>query len=154
MSNRTARRGDLPPREIAQRITDGFGAQLRRLRRARGMTQSELSNAASLTIDHIGKIERGDVCPKVMTLGQLAAGLRVPVGHLFGPLGEEPLAAEPDSLAALVDYLRQRQPEDAAFALSILRSVFDHHGHEDGASPGTKGAGGAATGRSRRHGQP
>jgi transcriptional regulator with XRE-family HTH domain len=89
------------------------------------MTQLALGNAAYLTVDHIGKIERGGTCPKVMTLGQIAAGLHVPVAHLFGPHGGVPITDLPDPLGELVGYLRQRTPEDSALALSILRQIFD-----------------------------
>ena len=47
------------PMAIARRITEGFGPQVKRLRQARAMTQTDLGNAAYLTVDHIGKIERG-----------------------------------------------------------------------------------------------
>lgn len=124
MNNENPRRRPCPM-EIAKRLTDGFGPQVRRLRQSRGMTQLALGNAAYLTVDHIGKIERGSTCPKVMTLGQIAAGLRVPVAHLFGPHGEVPIADVPDPLGELVSYLRQRAPEDSTLALSILRQVFD-----------------------------
>ena len=123
--NREAPRRRPSPVEIAKRLTEGFGPQVRRLRRSRGMTQLALGNAAYLTVDHIGKIERGGTCPTVMTLGQIAAGLRVPVAHLFGPHGEVLNTDVPDPLGELVGFLRQRAPEDSALALSILRQVFD-----------------------------
>ena len=113
------------PVEIAKRLTEGFGPHVRRLRRSRGMTQLALGNAAYLAVDHIGKIERGKTSPKIMTLGQIAAGLHLPVADLFGPHGEVPITDVPDPLVELVGYLRQRAPEDSALALAILRQVFD-----------------------------
>ena len=136
-------RSNPSPMAMAQHITEGFGAQVRRLRQARGMTQRELGNAAYLTVDHIGKIERGSTSPKIETLGRLAAGLQVPIGHLFSPHGDAPKAELPDPLVELVDYLRQHTPEDAAFALTILRKVFDYHAQK-----------GVGRERSQSHGQP
>jgi hypothetical protein len=46
------------PTPFALRVTEGFGPRMKRLRRARGMTQTDLGNAALLTVDQIGKIER------------------------------------------------------------------------------------------------
>ncbi len=116
------------PMEVAKRLSQDLGPQVRRLREARGMTQLDLGNAAYLTADHVGKIERAIVCPNIGTVGQIAAGLRVPVAHLLDPHGEAQLAEAPDPLVELVRYLRQRRPEDSAFALIILRQVFDHYG--------------------------
>ena len=111
------------PMAIARRITEGFGAQVKRLRQARAMTQTDLGNAAYLTVDHIGKIERG-TRPKLLTIAQIAAGLRVPVGHLF-PQAQAPMAPIDEPVVKLLGYLRQRKPEDAVLALSILRLVFE-----------------------------
>ena len=124
MNNEDPRRRPSPV-ETARHLTESFGPRVRRLRQARGMTQRELGNAAYLTVDHIGKIERGSTCPKVKTLGLLSAGLGVPVTHLFIPHGDVPASEHPDPLVELVGYLRQRAPEDSALALAILRQVFD-----------------------------
>ena len=85
-------------------ITEGFGPQMKRLRQARGMTLIDLGNAAYLTVDHIGKIERGS-CPKLRTIGQIAAGLQVPAGQLF-PQAQAPMAQVADSLLELLRYMR------------------------------------------------
>lgn len=116
------------PMEVAKRLSECLGPRVRRLRRARGMTQLDLGNAAYLTADHVGKVERASVCPNIVTVGQIAAGLRVPVAHVLDPHGEAQLAEAPDALVELVRYLRQRSPADSAFALTILRQFFGHYG--------------------------
>lgn len=116
------------PVQIAKQLVEGFGPQVRHLRRSRGMTQLDLSNASWLLVDHIGKLERGTSCPNLRTVGMMAAGLRVPLAHLVDPHGGTQHAEVPDPLGELVRYMRQRKPEDSALALSLLRQVFDRCG--------------------------
>ena len=113
------------PVEFAAQLVAGLGPQIRRLRQTREMTQLELGNASLLMVDHIGKLERGEICPKLRTVARIAAGLGVPVAHLVDAEGVAHLAAAPDPLVELVAYLRQRSPEDAALALTLVRQVFD-----------------------------
>ena len=52
-------------------------ANLRRLRRERGLTQEELAHLADLDRSYLGAIERGEYKVTVVTLGKLATGLCV-----------------------------------------------------------------------------
>ena len=116
------------PIEIATQLVEGLGPQMRRLRKTRQMTQLDLGKAAHLGVDHVGKLERGGTCPKLQSVGQIAAGLNVPIAHLLDPLGEAQRAEASGPLVELVDYMRHRQPEDSVLALSILRQIFDRCG--------------------------
>lgn len=53
------------------------GANVRRLRTARGLTQEELAGEAGIAMRHLGRIERGEGNPTVEVLGKLAALLGV-----------------------------------------------------------------------------
>jgi transcriptional regulator with XRE-family HTH domain len=60
-----------------------FAANLRRLRRERGLSQEQLSEAADLHMTHVSKIERARCEPGVRTVSKLASALRVSPGTLF-----------------------------------------------------------------------
>jgi transcriptional regulator with XRE-family HTH domain len=60
-----------------------LGAQLRRLRLDRQMTQEALAELASLNYKYIGRVELGKADPGADVLVRLARALRVPVGALF-----------------------------------------------------------------------
>ncbi len=60
-----------------------LGAQLRRLRLDRQMTQETLAELASLNYKYIGRIELSKVNPGADALVRLARALAVPVGELF-----------------------------------------------------------------------
>ena len=53
------------------------GANVRRLRKERGLTQETLADEADLTPRHLGRIERGEGNPTVAMLGRLAQVLGV-----------------------------------------------------------------------------
>lgn len=54
-----------------------LGDRLRQLRKERGMSQERLAEAANLTEDYIGFIERGENVPTLTVILKLAKGLDV-----------------------------------------------------------------------------
>jgi transcriptional regulator with XRE-family HTH domain len=62
---------------------DVFGANLRRLRHQRGLSQERLAHAANLNTTHVAKIERGEREPGVRTVSKLATALEVSAAELF-----------------------------------------------------------------------
>lgn len=53
------------------------GANVRRLRKERGLSQESLAGDAGLAMRHLGRIERGEGNPTVAILARLAAVLGV-----------------------------------------------------------------------------
>jgi len=82
-------------RELGE-VRKSFGANLRRLRRARGLdlSQEDLAALADLHRTEIGKLEQGVVEPRLTTLLILAEALQAPVGELLeglsAPAGRRP----------------------------------------------------------------
>jgi len=66
-------------------------ANLRRLRKEKGLTQEELADLAEIDRSYLGAIERAEYKVTVVTLGRLARALRdlpaalleLPAGHPF-----------------------------------------------------------------------
>lgn len=53
------------------------GANIKRLRKERGLSQEALAGEAGLAMRHLGRIERGEGNPTVAVLGKLAEVLGV-----------------------------------------------------------------------------
>lgn len=53
------------------------GANVRRLRKERGLSQEALAGEAGLAMRHLGRIERGEGNPTVKVLATMAAVLEV-----------------------------------------------------------------------------
>jgi transcriptional regulator with XRE-family HTH domain len=70
------------------RFREGFGANVRRLRRAGdGFSQEALAERAGLHRTEIGKIEQGNVEPRLSTLVILADALGVTLDEMVAGLG-------------------------------------------------------------------
>ena len=61
-----------------------LGAKLRRLRKAKGLSQEELARRSGLLRVYVARIERGEVVsPRIETRRKLAKGLAVPITELL-----------------------------------------------------------------------
>jgi transcriptional regulator with XRE-family HTH domain len=61
-----------------------FGANLRQQRRVRGWTQAQLAERSGLSIDMIGRLERGSASASFDTIEVLAQALEISAAILFG----------------------------------------------------------------------
>jgi transcriptional regulator with XRE-family HTH domain len=71
--------------------TDGrlFRERLAELRKARGFTQVELSEAIGKGSTYIGRVETGEIdTPPLDTIAEIAQRLDVPIGELFSFQGK------------------------------------------------------------------
>ena len=59
------------------------GANIRRLRQARGWSQEELAAEASMAMRHVGRIERADVSATLDALEKIAQALDARPSDLF-----------------------------------------------------------------------
>lgn len=60
-----------------------FGDVLRRLRNERGLSQERLAEAANLTADYIGFVERGENVPTLTVMLKLAKALNIDAAELL-----------------------------------------------------------------------
>jgi DNA-binding XRE family transcriptional regulator len=70
----------LPPRAT---IARAFGAALRELRNARGLTQEDLATAAGLDRTYPSLLERGVRTPTLLVVERLARALDLPASQLI-----------------------------------------------------------------------
>lgn len=68
---------------------DLVGANLRRLRVARHISQERLAFDAGVDRSYVGGMERGEENPSVDVLDKLAGTLAVPIAELFAPLRKD-----------------------------------------------------------------
>ena len=100
-----------------------LGAQLRRLRLERKLSQERLAELASLNYKYIGRIELAKADPGADVLVRLARALAVPVGELFetitpsdavayrfSPADVEGVTAALATLTSVIDRVLTRQP--------------------------------------------
>jgi transcriptional regulator with XRE-family HTH domain len=68
---------------MAEPTPKPFGAYVRRLREARGLTQEKLAERCDLATDTIRRLEHGTFSPSLRTLRKLAKGFEQSVAQLF-----------------------------------------------------------------------
>ena len=71
-----------------------FGANMRQYRKVRGLTQAQLAEAAELSVEMIGKIERGSAAPSFETIQTVMGVLDVSAAVLFGAQDNADLTGE------------------------------------------------------------
>ena len=60
-----------------------FGANVRRLRQRRGLTQEQLAFEAEIDLTYVGGIERGKRNPSLLVMARIADALTVPLPKLL-----------------------------------------------------------------------
>lgn len=65
------------------RLRERFGIRIRELRSRLGLTQEQLAERASISVDFLSLIERGRNSPSFENLDTLAEALHVSVAQLF-----------------------------------------------------------------------
>jgi len=100
------------------RFQQDFGNNFKRIRKAKGMTQEQVAEGASLSTSYISDVERGLANPTLGTAEKLAAALCVDVLELFN-FGHHP--AQPEAmrqrLAAVVNDLDDKALKDIHTAI-------------------------------------
>lgn len=98
---------------------DAIGSRIRKTRRGKGLTLSQLAEQTGLSIGSISQVERGLVSPTIRTVYAIANALGVAPAAIIDPAGVEDSASESPYVAR-----RARQPQvlDANGVLKILAS--------------------------------
>lgn len=105
-------------RSVRNLVPLRFGREVRRRRKALGITLEQLAERSGLTPNYIGTVENGRRDPSLSTISALARGLGVPTGELIGGVGE--MSSEALEAARLFD---SAAPEVQVALLQLLRSV-------------------------------
>src|ERR1700741_3576619 len=71
-------------RRAALELRELFGTSLRQCRRARRLTQAQLAEATDLSLEMIGRLERGLTAPSFDTITAIGKALQVTPAVLFG----------------------------------------------------------------------
>ena len=72
-----------PPPAAATDVTDSVGAELRRLRLAKGLSLQQVAGRAGLSVGFVSQAERGLSALSVKALQDLGAALGKPIGWFF-----------------------------------------------------------------------
>ena len=101
---------------------DGFAQRLRKLRKSKNLSQTELGQLAGLHYTHIGRFERGASRPSGDTLMRLADALGVTSDYLLDGATHEAAKARLEDRELLKQFqeVEQRPDEDKNVVKKLL----------------------------------
>lgn len=109
-----------PPRTPSP-FTRAFGAFVKRLRKARGMTQEVLAERAGLAADTIRRLEYGEFSPSLDTLAKLTDGLGIDLATLFNAFA----LGEPGTDRELLAMAGQLAPAEIRVAIRLFAQLAE-----------------------------
>lgn len=104
-------------------LSEIFGTSLRQCRKARGLTQAQLADATGLSLEMIGRLERGKAAPSFDTVAALARALQVPAPVLFGAEPTEIKGKRRDLLDRINKLLAACSDDELRRAERVLRAL-------------------------------
>ena len=109
-------------------IKQEFGQQVRKLRKAAGLSQEQLAEKTNLSVNFIGRVERGESWISPEVLEGLQQALDVKAASLFVVSEESPeydRAASEHELAAIRKLLKGQSAADLRRVREILERFFE-----------------------------
>ena len=89
-------------------VTELFGARIRELRKAQGLTQDQLADFLGVEQKYISLIEHGKSYPSLDRLMRIAEVLQVPLPNLFDFTHHAPEALTPEMMLKNMDGVGER----------------------------------------------
>ncbi|MDP4099126.1 helix-turn-helix domain-containing protein [Paenibacillus sp. P96] len=107
-------------------ILNLVGAQIRSLRKERGLSQEALGEKGGFHFTYIGQIERGEKNVALLNLAKIADALDVNVSQLFAYVHEEIELTETElDIQEIISMLRKSNPDKVRLAKNIVREIAD-----------------------------
>ncbi len=103
-----------------------FGGRLREYRLDKGMTQARLAEKSGLSLDMIGRLERGQAAPSFTTIGKMCEIFAVPPEALFGGRSRDGIDAGvlDACLQDIQDMLTELSSDELRWIESVIRAVL------------------------------
>lgn len=102
-----------------------LGERVRRLRKAKGLSQERLAELAGLHTNYVGQVERGEKNLTLDTLQKIVSGLDITLEELFRYV--DPMKKK-DAIGLIVELLAERPIQDQQMALKVLKTVLEWGG--------------------------
>ena len=103
-----------------QSLVYKLGVKIRMLRKAAGLTQNQLAEAADMSVNFIGYVERGQRAPSIQTLERIAQALNVAPKALFEFSEDEEHELLCDTLFATA---RKCTPDDLRALIQVAKQL-------------------------------
>jgi transcriptional regulator with XRE-family HTH domain len=108
-------------------IKKKFGLRLYQLRNEAGLTQAKLAGMASLSIDLISRIERGERAPSLESIEKISFALKVIPAQLLNFEGKtfEALAEGPLEAVEMLTLMKGKKPKQIKNVFDIAKIILE-----------------------------
>lgn len=101
-----------------------FGTHVRQHRKAQGLTQDDLAARVEVSVETIGKIERGAAAPSFETAERIANALLIPPTALFGAPSDSSALSSRGRLVARIQQTLASLNEDQLGRAAKMLEAF------------------------------
>ena len=102
-------------------IKRSIGSQIQKIRKAKGLSQEELSEKVGLSSKYISSIERGNENPTLDTFIKLSRALNVGIVELFNYSAD---TTQKDSKKFLIDLISKGSKDQLDMAAKLIRALY------------------------------
>ena len=94
------------------------------IRKDSGLSQQTLAERAGLSVDSVGKLERGEQLVSLKTLNKLCQALKIPLPAFFGAETETSQDDAQKTILSLCLYLSGKDPKHVRLADEMARQLI------------------------------
>ena len=105
-------------------ITKIVGNRIRIIRNEKGLSQEELAHKANIDPSHLGRLERGERNPSLVSLEQVVNALEITFEDLFKYIQPSYGDTDHTTLSLLVNRLATLGVDDQKLMLNLIDDVF------------------------------
>ena len=109
-----------------EQLRKRLGEAIRTLRKQAGWNQGEVAEKADLSVDVIGRLERGTVTPDLRTLYQISRALNVSMAELLSRAMDETVDPTQEEIQKLSHYLQTKPLDEIRLAREIVQHILEH----------------------------
>lgn len=102
-----------------------IGERIRSFRKAKGFSQEELAERASVHYTYIGQVERGEKNFSIDTLEKVIAALNITFEELFRFFPKNATDKEEIKMVSLFNRIQEKRAEDKEEILDIFHKLLD-----------------------------
>ncbi len=112
---------------MSSHIEKQIGSHIAKIRKERGLTQSELAELIDVTIETISRLERGVSVPSLKTLEKISSVLNISLKNIFDfeSVQKFKIPAIENEIEKLFAYLKTKSLNDIRMCNRIVRAIFE-----------------------------
>ena len=120
---------------LKEKMMPGFGERLTQLRKAKGLTQTELGEKIGISQRMIAYYEKDEAQPPGPMLINLANALETTIDELLGKTNPKELPTNPKEARFLkrLKRIQELPPQDRRAILKVLDALLAQHGNRQSA---------------------